>query len=170
MTEPIKRYDVSSSRRKVPLGNGQYIDGVGMGTKSVEYENGDWVKYEDVADRLQSQADELKGHREKWGGPTISAHPAMIEQMRQNNELHAEIKTQADEIDKLKQDRDHADDEVGQKNVEIERLKAERDIFEKSYIITGKALKEIRVTAKSCGYTSFTLETIDEALKQIEKA
>ncbi len=43
--------------------------------------------------------------------------------IRHSDFLKGQIQSQADEIDKLKQDRDHADDEVGQKNVEIELLK-----------------------------------------------
>lgn len=43
----VKRYNVSSSVRKIPLGNGQTVSGIGMGTKSVESEHGDWVKFED---------------------------------------------------------------------------------------------------------------------------
>ena len=48
----IKRYHVSSRTRKIPLGNGQTATGIGLGERSVESENGDWVKYEDVKEAL----------------------------------------------------------------------------------------------------------------------
>lgn len=52
----IKRYDVSSNRTKVRLGNGQTINGIGFGSKAIESETGEWVKYEDY----QKEVDDLR--------------------------------------------------------------------------------------------------------------
>lgn len=134
-----------------------------------------------IADRLQSQADELKGHREKWGGPTISAHPAMLEQVRQNNELHAEIKTQADVIalhkEALQDQRDKSQrlfDLVQKQESQIcEMVEKEVEVYEPQeakLTIATDALKKVIEDNHSLGNTSpSTLNSIEEALKQIEK-
>ena len=48
--------------------------------------------YNELYEDCTKAEKELEGHRNKWGGPTISGHPMMIEQVRQNNELMKENK------------------------------------------------------------------------------
>lgn len=52
-----------------------------------------------VSERLAQLEAENEGHRNKWGGPTISGHPMMIEQVRRNNELHAEKQALEEELE-----------------------------------------------------------------------